>query len=101
MKNDMNSIDIDKVMEQFDFAKVQKHMKANGLTYWDSPETPSLDNLRATAYQCLSTVVRENSINCSTGGFLALNLTYPSGTKDLQLIFQLENSYMTKPLEYS
>ncbi len=92
----MNSIDIDKVMERFDFHKVQKHMKDNNLTWWDSPEAPTIDNLRSTAYQCLSTVVREESLNCSTGGFLALYLTYPSGSKELSLIFQLEKSYTTK-----
>ena len=97
----MNSIDIEKVIEKFDFQKVQKHMKANNLTWWDSPETPTIEALKATAHQCLSTVVREGFLNCGTGGFLALNLTYPSGTRDLQLIFQLENSYETKPLQHN
>ena len=99
MAAEITSIDIDKVMENFNFQKVQKYMQATN-HFWSGTEAPSILSLRSTAYQCLSTVVREEALNCSTGGFLALLLTYPSGVKELKLIFQLESSYTTKSAKY-
>ena len=99
MTAEITSIDISKVMENFNFEKVQKHMQATN-HFWGGTEAPTINKLRATAYQCLSTVVREKVLNCSTGGFLALCLTYPSGVKELRLIFQLESTYTTKSAKY-
>ena len=95
----MNSIDIDKVIENFNFQKVHDHMQATN-HFWGGTEAPSVAKLESTAYMCLSTVVREESLTCSTGGFLAFYLTFPSGVKELRLIFQLESTYTTKSSKY-
>ena len=97
----MNSIDIDKLIENFNFEKVQKYMQETNHFWQGGTEAPSIARLESTAYQCLSTVVKEESLTCSTGGFLALCLTFPSGVKELKLIFQLESTYTTKSYQHS
>ena len=90
----MTSFDIDQVMNGFDFPKVQKHMQDTN-RLWRG-ESPSIGQLESTAYQCLSTVVREQVVSCSTGGFLALLLTHSSGSQELKLVFSVESTFTTK-----
>jgi len=86
-------------MENFNFEKVQKHMQETN-HFWGGTEAPSISALKGAAYNCLSTAMREESLTSSTGGFLALYLTYPSGVKELKLIFQLESTFTTKSSKY-
>jgi len=93
----MNSIEISKIMEDFDFQNVQNLLKSKLLSIVGGKgEVPSIRELEATAYDCLSTVVEFDALDCSTGGFIALYLTYPSGTKQLSLIYPLEISTEVK-----
>ena len=96
---ELTSMDIEKVLDTFNFEKVQKYMQATN-HFWGGTEAPSLAKLKATAYQCLRTVLQENVPNCATGGFLALNFTYDSGVKELKLVFQLESTYSTQSAKF-
>lgn len=79
--------DIEEILDEFDFYKVQKTMEALDWNYYDSPEkVPSIGELRRLArrlledvYEACSSAVPESIT--STGGFEAACKLFPGTEK--------------------
>ena len=64
---------IEEIMSEFDFHKVQKVMHVLDWNYYDSDTPPSIDTLKCTARQLLSNCadLDNNTTSIQTGGFEA------------------------------
>lgn len=63
--------EIEEITEQFDFEKVRNYMAFVGWKYWDSPDTPTIENLKETASGLLERVKQDEIAWTMTGGFRA------------------------------
>ena len=88
---------IEKIIENFDFEKVQKIMKHLDWQYWDSEETPSIERLTETVISnlkiCCNTLnkKRKKRAVCCAGGFVATARKYKDGELCLELSFQIDS----------
>ena len=93
---------IPEVMDRFNFDKVLKVMTFLNWT-WCAPwpagtAVPTIEELKSTAYSCLSQAVLEfektgsppTGMNVSTGGFEATINVFRSGATELQLLFYVD-----------
>ena len=75
MKTEAYQNQIDEIMDNFDFDRVQKMMAATDWT-WHTDEgsrMPSQPELREVARSCLRTVAERECFLVGTGGFTAIN----------------------------
>ena len=89
---------IEKIIENFDFEKVQKIMKHLNWIYWDSKDTPSIERLKETAISNLEICCnalnkkRKKRAVCCACGFVATARKYKDGELCLELSFQITSS---------
>lgn len=83
MQNEQD--DINDILNEFDFHKVQKAMAALNWTWWDYEDTPSIKDLRKTASALLEFAKKSNSNTqdymTATGGFEVTRNIYPGDAK--------------------
>ena len=86
---------IEKIIENFDFDKVQKVMKLLDWDYWNDTDV-SKSKLKNTAISCMHhccAILHNNSrkkrANCSSGGFVATARKCKDGEICLELSFQI------------
>ena len=63
---------IDHIIQEFDFKRVYKMMKAVNWKYSNPAGVPSIDRIKGVARSMLETCVRDNNLFASTGGFTAI-----------------------------
>ena len=83
---------IEKLLDNFNFDKVQKVMIALDIKYFDSKETPTLEQLRETASNSLKLAcvkqikTGKKKVRCAVGGFNSEVRKY----KDGEILFSLD-----------
>lgn len=70
--------DITNIIDRFDFEKVRSFMVINKWYWRDAKQAPSIDELRATAFDCLRRAVDDPAevTNSGTGGFMAYKMPW-------------------------
>ena len=98
---------IEKIIENFDFDKVQKVMKLLDWDYWNDKDV-SKSKLKNTAVSCMNhccAILHNNAgkkrANYSSGGFVASARKYKDGEICLELSFQIASfNWSTKDTCY-
>lgn len=70
MKTDYEDA-IERVIQGFDFGEVYSYMRSTGWTYFDSPNTPTIDRLKETARGLLQDATKIGTRWVRGGGFRA------------------------------
>ena len=98
MQNEQD--DINDILNEFDFHKVQKAMAALNWTWWDSEDIPTIKELRKTASDLLEYAKNSNSeipdYMTGTGGFEVTRNIYPGVAKryySLKFVVVGENNH--------
>lgn len=89
---------IPEIMERFKFDHVQRTMELLNWA-WSGVGTPTIDELKSTAYQMLDGCVNafiekgrpKTGMLWATGGFQAMVHVYESGREELQLVFYVDS----------
>ena len=77
---------IEEILEKFKFELVYAYMKMVGWTYFNSPNTPTISQLKETAEGLLKDVEKKNGSRLISGGSKQLtttwkdNLSFPCGS---------------------
>lgn len=77
---------IEEILDQFKFELVYAYMKMVGWSYFDNPETPTVNKLKETAKSVLEAVEKKHGYRCQTGGFEA-SYNNVEGQHELSLRF--------------
>jgi hypothetical protein len=91
----------DEIMERFDFHKVRSVMVFLNWT-WAGMGIPSIEELKRTAHHVLFEAIAEyerkgcpdTGMDCSTGGFVASISVFASGTREINLLFYVDQAYV-------
>ena len=91
----------DEIMERFDFQKVRSVMEFLNWT-WAGAGIPSTTELKRTARHVLFEAIAEyerrgypdTGMDCSTGGFVANISVFASGTREINLLFYVDQAYV-------
>lgn len=97
---------IPEIMDRFKFDHVQRTMELLNWTWgwtWGNSKTPSIDELKSTAYHVLSGCVNmfiekgrpKTGMLWATGGFQAMVHVYEGGREELQLVFYVDSASST------
>jgi hypothetical protein len=86
----MNNKIIDEIMDEFDFEKVHRTMKALEWTWYGSDGVPTIGDLRRTARELLQELIKHNYHCVGTGGLFAYRIADTVGLRFEVASFEVE-----------